>query len=146
MVVLASCYSGAGKFFKGEGVMSIGRSFINAGSETVIMSLWEASYKPTITILTYFYKNLLKGMQKDEALRLAKLKYLEETDSFSANPRFWAGIIIIGNQLAFYKAWYIKKVIYLLVLSGLIFLVIKKRKSLFKFLISRVAVARLTNK
>ncbi|MCG8409881.1 MAG: CHAT domain-containing protein, partial [Bacteroidales bacterium] len=135
LVVLASCYSGAGKISQGEGVLSISRSFINAGSLSVISSLWAASYKPTITILNYFYINLLKGMRKDEALRLAKLKYLDQTDSISGHPRFWAGIIINGNQLALYKNWYLNKIISLLVISLAILILIRylrKRKRKLK--------------
>jgi CHAT domain-containing protein/tetratricopeptide (TPR) repeat protein len=133
LVVLASCYSGSGKLSKGEGVMSMGRSFMNAGSESVISSLWAASYMPTISVLNYFYRNLLKGMRKDEAMRLAKLRYLKETDFIGAHPRFWAGMVVTGNQSAIYKSWYLKKIVYSLILIALIFVIFKKRKQLRKF-------------
>ncbi|NJK86726.1 MAG: CHAT domain-containing protein [Bacteroidales bacterium] len=42
LVVLASCYSGSGKVSEGEGVLSIGRSFANAGAKSLIVSLWNA--------------------------------------------------------------------------------------------------------
>jgi CHAT domain-containing protein len=132
LVALASCYSGSGQLSKGEGVLSISRSFIYAGSESVIMSLWIASHKPTNEILNSFYLNLLKGMRKDEALQLAKLKYLEETNPILANPRFWAGIVINGNQDKLYSGWYIKKAILLvgiILIIGIGFFLLKKRKS-----------------
>lgn len=131
LVSLASCYSGSGQLSKGEGVLSISRSFIFAGSESVIMSLWIASHKPTNEILNSFYLNLLKGMRKDEALQLAKLKYLEETNPILAHPRFWAGIVINGNQNKLYNNWYLNKVIFVIgviLLIGIMYYVLKKRK------------------
>ena len=133
LVLLASCYSGSGKLSKGEGVLSISRSFIHAGSASAIVSLWVASHKPTNYILNDFYLYLLKGMRKDEALRLAKLKYLEKTNTILAHPRFWAGIVINGNQNELYKNWYLKKLIFIIGIIGILFFVLKKKKSIAKF-------------
>ncbi len=133
LVVLGSCYSGAGKLSKGEGVLSISRSFILAGCKSVIMSLWLAADKPSNDMLDYFYLNSFKGMRKDEALRLAKLKYLEKTNTILAHPRFWAGIVVNGNQDALYKMWYLKRVCVILGIVGLLIFIIRKRKSLSKF-------------
>ncbi len=132
LVVLASCYSGGGKLSKGEGVLSLSRSFMYAGSESIVMSLWLAPQKATNNILNSFYLNLLKGMRKDEALRLAKLRYLEQTDPISAHPRFWAGIVINGNQKELYKNWYLKRLIYIISMIGVLFFLMKKRKSIAK--------------
>ena len=129
LVVLASCYSGAGKLSEGEGVLSIGRSFINAGSLSVIMALWSATYESTIFELKTFYWNLLKGKRKDDALRLAKLKYLEETDPINAHPRFWASLIITGNQDALYHNFFLNKILILICI--IIFLVIVRKRKLF---------------
>jgi len=132
LVFLASCYSGSGKLSKGEGVLSIGRSFINAGSETVIMSLWLASYEASIKISKYFYFNLFKGMRKDEALRLAKLKYLEESISYTAPPRFWSGLVIIGNNTPLYHNYFLKRAVFLSCIIILIIVILKTRKRLTK--------------
>ncbi|NOU19718.1 MAG: CHAT domain-containing protein [Bacteroidales bacterium] len=110
MVVLGSCYSGSGRMSKGEGVLSISRSFMYAGSESVVMSLWAASDRSTNNILNSFYKNLRKGMRKDEALQLAKLENLEKAEPIFAHPRYWAGIVINGNQNGLYHYWYLKKI------------------------------------
>ena len=129
LVVLVSCYSGAGKLYKGEGVMSIGRSFINAGSKSLIMSLWMASYEPSIKISRSFYWNLLKGMRKDKALQLAKLKYLDESISYTSPPRFWAGLNLIGNNTPLYHNFILKRIILILVsLSILIIIILRIRK------------------
>lgn len=81
-----------------------------AGSESVVMSLWAASDRSTNNILNSFYKNLRKGMRKDEALQLAKLENLEKAEPIFAHPRYWAGIVINGNQNGLYHYWYLKKI------------------------------------
>ena len=98
LVVLPSCYSGYGVISRGEGVLSLGRSFIDAGNASIVMSLWGAFYKPTIFELEQFYKQLLMGRRKDVALQKAKLKYLKESDPMNAHPQYWSSIIVVGNQ------------------------------------------------
>jgi len=132
LVILASCYSGSGKLSKGEGVLNIGRSFAVANSKSTLIALWSATYESTVFETNSFFMNLLKGKRKDEALRLAKLKYLEETDPINAHPRFWASLIINGNQEALYHNFFLKKIILLFFLVVVIILFIK-RKSIFKF-------------
>ncbi|NOU18472.1 MAG: CHAT domain-containing protein [Bacteroidales bacterium] len=122
LVVLASCYSGSGKLSKGEGVLSISRSFMYAGSQSVVMSLWAAAHKPTSEILNDFYLNLLKGMRKDEALRLAKLKYLDDDKQVYVHPRFWAGLVVNGNQNKIFSYWFLKRGIVVVALISALFL------------------------
>ncbi|NOU17745.1 MAG: CHAT domain-containing protein [Bacteroidales bacterium] len=129
LVVLASCYSGSGKLSKGEGVLSLSRSFMYAGSQSVIMSLWIAYDEPTNEILNDFYLNLLMGMRKDEALRLAKLKYLENEPIYT-RPRFWAGIVVNGNQNGLYHHWLLKRIILAVTIILLILLALLKRKAI----------------
>ncbi len=127
LVVLASCYSGSGKLSKGEGVLSLSRSFMYAGSQSVIMSLWIAYDKPTNEILNDFYLNLLMGMRKDEALRLGKLKYLENEPIYT-RPRFWAGIVVNGNQHTLYHYWLLKRIILAVTIIVTLTFLVWKRK------------------
>ena len=62
------------------------------------------------------------GKRKDEAMRLAKLNYLESCDFLGASPKHWASLVVIGNQEPIYKGFLAKKligftIIILLVLS-----------------------------
>ena len=36
-------------------------------------------------------------MDKDEALRKAKLKYLSSAEGRTAAPQYWAGLVLIGD-------------------------------------------------
>jgi CHAT domain-containing protein/Tfp pilus assembly protein PilF len=133
LVVLASCNSGSGKLSKGEGELSISRSFMYAGSQSVVMSLWRAYDRSTIGMLNSFYQNLLKGMRKDEALRLAKLDYLEKANPVLAHPRFWAGIVVNGNQNGIYHYWYLKKVVLIIFIILVLLFAFKKWRAIRNF-------------
>jgi hypothetical protein len=47
--------------------------------------------------MTNFYKELVKGKPKDEALRIAKLKFIEEGNLTRARPFYWSAYICVGN-------------------------------------------------
>ena len=95
LVITSSCNAGTGKYFKGEGLMSLARAFAHAGSQSVITSLWEIPSEDTDAILKAFYKNLKKGISKDEALYLAKKNYI--SDISNPHPYYWAGLIALGD-------------------------------------------------
>ncbi len=98
MAVLSACNTGYGKIIDGEGIISLARGFFYAGSKSVIMSLWSANDKSTTDIMNSFYKYLAEGKQKDEALRFAKLDYLETAGEIKSHPYFWATFIANGNM------------------------------------------------
>lgn len=126
LVVLASCFSGSGAVKKGEGVISIGRSFVNSGTPALITSLWLADYQSTLFELKVFYRNLLLGKRKDEALRLAKLKYLDSAKELEAHPKYWTSLVIIGNQGPLFKGYLIKEVLLPVILFLILLLVFFK--------------------
>ena len=47
-----------------------------------------------------FYKNLKKGWSKDEALRQAKLDYLQNTTKEYSAPSYWAHLVVAGDTTA----------------------------------------------
>ncbi len=50
--------------------------------------------------MKYFYKNLNDGLSKKEALRQAKLTYIETNDDPLLNhPYYWSGIVLTGNTM-----------------------------------------------
>lgn len=97
LVVLSACETGFGKFQQGEGVMSLARSFMYAGVPSVVVSLWQVSDESTSLIMQDFYNELFDGHKKDDALRTAKLRYLEKAEGVEAHPAFWAAFVQIGD-------------------------------------------------
>jgi CHAT domain-containing protein len=97
LVILTACESGKAGYQDGEGMVSMAHAFSYAGSQSILTGLWKIDEQSSTIITDYFYKNLLEGMTKDEALRQAKLKYLSENDSRMLAPKYWAGLVIMGD-------------------------------------------------
>lgn len=97
LAVLSACNTGTGKIIRGEGIMSLARGFMYAGCPNLVVSLWPVDDKSTALIMRNFYKGLKNYKNKDEALRDAKLDYLNNADAVKSNPFYWAGLIFIGE-------------------------------------------------
>lgn len=98
MVVLSACETGLGEWEYGEGIRSLGKSFQEAGAESVIMSLWSVNDESSAKIISGFYKELKEGKSKDEALRNAKLDYLQNAGFEKKHPYYWAGFVAYGEM------------------------------------------------
>lgn len=97
LVVLSACETGAGQLINGEGVMSIARSFFYAGCPSVIMTQWQLDDKTSTQIMESFYQYLEDGENKSEALRLAKIDYINQNGPIRSNPLYWANIVAVGD-------------------------------------------------
>lgn len=98
LVSLSACNTGTGKLERGEGLISMARAFMFAGSQSMLVSLWPVSDNPSQKLMDYFYEALADGKDKDEALQEAKLKYLDQADELSADPFLWSGFVLIGSE------------------------------------------------
>lgn len=97
MTVLSACNTGAGTLLKGEGIMSLARGFYYAGCPDVVMTLWPVEDKMSTQLIKDFYTYLSQGVNKIEALRLAKLKLITSSDPLRSHPFFWAAYVNIGD-------------------------------------------------
>jgi CHAT domain-containing protein len=98
LAVLSACNSGVGDLEFGNGLLSLAQAFRTAGAESTLMSLWEVPDRETRDLMEGFYGYLQKGWAKDEALREAKLDYLENVkDPALLAPFFWAGFVVLGD-------------------------------------------------
>ena len=108
LVVLSACVTTFGPSRGGEGLISLSRAFQIAGARSVLASLWAVNDASTAELMIRFYRHLLGGKPKDEALRAAQVELirspitvenaegeLEEHD-FSA-PYHWAAFQLIGD-------------------------------------------------
>ena len=118
MVVLSACNTGNGKYISGEGLLGLQRSFLIAGSSSVVVSLWDIYDSSTAIFMTDFYGQM-KSMEQAEyglfekfidwfgwythplfdykakALRQAKLNMLHST--YNNHPIHWAPFVYIGK-------------------------------------------------
>lgn len=93
VVVLASCESAAGRVLRGEGPMSLARSFFYAGAPVVVASLWPLPDDQTARLFKQFYKRLADGASVAGALADAQRTMLAR----GAPARAWAGLVALGN-------------------------------------------------
>ena len=98
ITLLTACETGIGPQYKGEGVYSMARGFIYAGCSSVIMSLSKISETDTQELMPDFYSSLLSGKSVDESLIIAKRNYLDKSDNITSHPRFWTGLVSVGNM------------------------------------------------
>lgn len=75
LVVLSACDTALGNKSIGEGVIGLRRSFIVAGAETLVMSLWKVPDVPTAILMERLYHNLFKN-------QLGRTKCLEEAQAY----------------------------------------------------------------
>ena len=106
LTVLSACETAVGEFKRGEGIMSLGRAFKYAGCQNIVMSSWTVSDQSTANLMQYFYEALDEGMGKADALRQAKLRYLETADANTADPYFWAAFTLIGDNEPIVEQWW----------------------------------------
>jgi CHAT domain-containing protein len=97
LAILTACETGKPTYQPGEGMISLAHAFNYAGSESILTSLWNIDEQSSAKIISYFYNYLEKGLEKDLALKKAKLKYLNSTNGRTLNPQYWAGLVLIGN-------------------------------------------------
>jgi len=82
MVVLSSCETAAGHLHSGEGIMSLSRSFLQAGAASVVHSLWPVEDAKGRDLMIGLYKELKRGNRKSRAMSNAKKRYLASTPPF----------------------------------------------------------------
>lgn len=64
----------------------------------MLLASWKIDEESTIKITETFLKYLQDGYSKSEALQKAKLEFLNTANPRNANPFYWAGLNIIGNN------------------------------------------------
>lgn len=130
LVVLSACETGFGKYERGEGVVSLGRGFMYAGAPALVMTLWPINDRATSVLISEFYDQLANGYCKDEAMRLAKIKYLENATELTAHPFFWASFVNLGDYepISLQKPWTWWQILLCVVLGmGILAFVLRRR-------------------
>ena len=95
LIALSACESGLGRVEDGDEVLGFTRSFLSAGTSTLLASLWPVSDAATETLMTTLYDDLAKGVMVQDAMRDAQRAVLANPET--AHPFFWAPFNLIGN-------------------------------------------------
>ncbi len=128
MVMLSSCNTGSGVLHSGEGILSLARGFIYSGSRSVVMSMWEIDDRSGAEIVKSYYRYLKRGVSKSNALRKARISYLENSDMLRSHPYFWSSLVIYGNNDPLYYSVRIAVIIgsIVLIIFGVLFLLYRR--------------------
>jgi CHAT domain-containing protein len=94
LVALSGCNTGVGRVSRGDELWGFTRSFLAAGSRTLLVSLWQVEDEATALLMARFYGELGAGNLRS-ALRAAQLQLLR--DARTRDPFFWAGFDAIGD-------------------------------------------------
>ncbi len=93
VVVLSACQSASGRVVRGEGVMSLARSFFQAGAHAVVGSLWRLRDDEAAAFFDAFYRHLGRGESVAAALSGAQRDRLLA----GAPAAAWAGLVVLGD-------------------------------------------------
>lgn len=94
LVALTACQTGYGQHLPGEGIMSLGRAFLLAGSKAALMSLWSVSEASSVRLVEKFFRHLKEGNNKLLAWQIARAELKQE--GFQ-HPFFWASFVLVGE-------------------------------------------------
>jgi len=100
MTVLSACETGLGDVKAGEGVYGLRRAFTQAGSKSLVMSMWSVPDMETKELMVNFYKNIAGGkMKRSQALRQAALKEMDIVKQRygQAHPMLWGAFVFMGE-------------------------------------------------
>lgn len=95
VMVLATCSSAAGRFVDGEGILSIGRAFLETGIPSVVASLWPVDERAH-ALLIAFHRELRTQLDVASALRAAQLRFIQDQE-VDTPVRLWGGFVALGG-------------------------------------------------
>ena len=93
MVVLSACRSGLGDLAIGDGAHGLRRAFLAAGARSVVSALWDVPDESAQVLITHFYRRLLDGATRLEALADARAALRAD---HPRDPLHWAAFVLDG--------------------------------------------------
>jgi CHAT domain-containing protein len=99
LTILSACDTGIGKLYGGEGINGLNTSFLIAGSNSTLLSLWPVDDAGTAITMQLLFKNIIKNnMKPNEVLNEIKRSFINgdfgERRKF---PKLWAPFLYNGR-------------------------------------------------
>ena len=93
LVVLSGCATGLNVIRPGDEVVGLVRGLLQAGAQSLVLSLWDVHDRSTKEFMISFYSRLQQGFSKPLALQGA----MTELREHYPHPYYWAPFTLIGK-------------------------------------------------
>lgn len=98
LVVLSACETGLGTVTAGEEFTGLRRALAIAGAATQVTSLWKVNDLATRALMAHFYRGLVEGLGRSEALvRAQRLIEGDPEHPEWHHPFFWSAFALSGE-------------------------------------------------
>lgn len=94
IVVLSGCATGLNVVSPGDELIGLARGFLQAGAQSLVLSLWDVHDASTRDFMVAFYRHLQQGNSRAGALQQAMM----ELRSAYPHPYYWAPFLLIGKD------------------------------------------------
>ena len=93
LIVLSGCATGLNVVSPGDELMGLVRGLLQAGGQSLVLSLWDIHDESSKDFMIGFYTRLQQGASKAEAMRATML----ELRKSRPHPYHWASFSLIGK-------------------------------------------------
>jgi CHAT domain-containing protein/tetratricopeptide (TPR) repeat protein len=93
LIALSGCSTGLNVVTAGDELLGLARGLIHAGAETSLLSLWDVQDQSAAQLMTSFYRHLVYGRTKTDALQQA----MQQVRLEYPHPYHWAPFILVGK-------------------------------------------------
>ncbi|MCR4402009.1 MAG: CHAT domain-containing tetratricopeptide repeat protein [Firmicutes bacterium] len=93
LVMLSACQTGVAYVSSGDELLGLSRGVFLAGASSLVASLWKVNDESTVDLAVEFYRSLLAGRTKPEALRSAAMRMRRR----APHPYYWAPFVVLGD-------------------------------------------------
>ena len=93
LVVLSGCATGRNTVTPGDELMGLVRGLLQAGAQSLMLSLWDVHDASTRDFMIAFYSRLAQGLTKPLAHQAA----MAEIRKSYRHPYYWAPFVLVGK-------------------------------------------------
>jgi CHAT domain-containing protein len=94
LVVLSGCATGLNVVSPGDELLGLARGFLQAGAQSLVLSLWDVQDVSTRDFMVAFYRHLRQAPSKAVALQRA----MQELRNSYPHPFYWAPFVLMGKE------------------------------------------------
>lgn len=98
LIYLSGCSSARGRFFHGEGNLSLATAFLASGCRSVLTALWPLTDRAACRFAEHFYRGLAVHRGEITAALLDARTNMRRSPAFH-DPYYWAGYVLYGVPL-----------------------------------------------